>query len=163
MDPIPNWDFYQSFIEARCKVSYAVNFYASLNYCVSVREEVASAQPLHSRAFYRAVWPTGFGAHILCALNLPPASLLAALKCIPSNTEKTKNTLSVFLSSYLCKSWLGEPARQGCRDGVWGARDGRYQTGAEMASRINARGCWVRALAHPTRTPSTEVVCEYRC
>ena len=23
-----------------------------------------------------------------------------------------------------------------------------------MASRIKARGCWVRALAHPTRTPS---------
>ncbi|MEG1654275.1 MAG: hypothetical protein RR390_12355, partial [Hafnia sp.] len=26
----------------------------------------------------------------------------------------------------------------GCRDGVWGALDGRYQTGAEMASRIKS-------------------------
>ncbi|MDU3158562.1 MAG: hypothetical protein E7B34_23440, partial [Hafnia alvei] len=31
---------------------------------VGVREEVASAQPLHSRAFYRVAWPTGLGAHI---------------------------------------------------------------------------------------------------
>ncbi|MEG2551915.1 MAG: hypothetical protein RSA68_06690, partial [Hafnia sp.] len=49
---------------------------------VGVRREVASAQPLDSRAFYRAVCPTGLGAHVLCALNLPPASLLAALKCV---------------------------------------------------------------------------------
>ena len=26
-----------------------------------------------------------------------------------------------------------------------------------MASRIKARGCWVRALAHPTRSPTTVV------
>uniref|UniRef100_UPI00248D448B hypothetical protein n=1 Tax=Hafnia alvei TaxID=569 RepID=UPI00248D448B len=29
-----------------------------------VREEVASAQPLDSRDFYRVAWPTGLGAHI---------------------------------------------------------------------------------------------------
>ncbi|MGL4684989.1 MAG: hypothetical protein ACRCV4_18395, partial [Hafnia alvei] len=74
------------------------------------------------------------------------------------NMKKQKTFLSFyFISQFffsLFKSWWGEPSVQGCTDGVWGARDGRYQTGAEMASRIKARGCWVRALAHPTRTPS---------
>ncbi|MGL4682980.1 MAG: hypothetical protein ACRCV4_08065, partial [Hafnia alvei] len=41
------------------------------------------------------VWPTGLGAYILYALNLPPASLLAALKCIISTRkhkrQKTKD------------------------------------------------------------------------
>ena len=44
-------------------------------------------------------------------------------------------------------SWLGEPPVQGCTGGVWGALDGRYQTGAGMASRIKARGLKGRALA----------------
>ncbi|WP_196297188.1 hypothetical protein [Hafnia alvei] len=39
----------------------------------------APARAPNTHAFYRAVWPTGFRAHILCAFNLPPASLLAAL------------------------------------------------------------------------------------
>ena len=72
------------------------------------------------------------------------------------NIKKTKD-LFVFLSfysislfSFNCLSLgreKGEPPVQGCTGGVWGARDGRYQTGAEMASRIKARGLKGRALA----------------
>ena len=58
---------------------------------VGVRREVASAQPLDSRAFYRVVWPTGLGAHILCALDLPPSSLMAVLSCISFNTKRQNN------------------------------------------------------------------------
>jgi len=49
-------------------------------------------------------------------------SLGCPVMCRKGSKSKDKNhTLS--------KSWKGEPARQGCRDGVWGALDGRYQTG----------------------------------
>ncbi|TBM05068.1 hypothetical protein EYY87_10470 [Hafnia paralvei] len=75
-------------------------------------------------------------------------SLGCPVMCRKGAKSKDKNhTLS--------KSWKGEPARQGCRDGVWGALDGRYQTGAEMASRIKARECRDHALVVSARTPSS--------
>jgi len=40
----------------------------------------------------------------LCALNLPPASLLAALKCIPPNIKKTKMLLSLLSSFFFLLS-----------------------------------------------------------
>ncbi|MFO6491969.1 hypothetical protein [Hafnia alvei] len=51
------------------------------------------------------------------------------------NIKKTKDFFVFLFFHYLS---LG---------GVWGARDGRYQTVAEMASRIKARGLKGRALA----------------
>ncbi|MEH3841351.1 hypothetical protein POW97_21005, partial [Hafnia alvei] len=55
------------------------------------------------------------------------------------------------------------PPVQGCTGGVWGALDGRYQTGAEMASRIKARELRAPAQRGSHRTPTPLVSWEYIC
>ena len=80
-------------------------------------------------------------------------SLGCPVMCRKRSTSKSKDkNYTLFLSS---KSWLREPPVQGCTGGVWGGLDGRYQTGAEMASRIKVRECRDHALVVSARTPSS--------